>query len=303
MKKYHLIALGFCALASVAGRAETYFEDFANDTAFPNGFSISTWLYTSGSYTNDGLTYQAAPPSTGEWVTDEINLLNTNAGATTGFSSPAGEDFALIGGAVVNPPSVPAPTEVRGELWTPLNQAGNTTFTVDFSVLASVNAKRDYFGWVFRDLSGATILDLQIRYDATNIAGRKLDMYANGSLAMTSGSTNAELGYSAKYKLTLSLNDTLDTYSAVLNTYLAPDPGDPWTGAFTDTQLFSGAVNAGTGVGAIAAYWQIATGNTADWGSNSMIFSNYNVVPEPSTALAAVAGAAYLALLRRRRNR
>jgi hypothetical protein len=206
-----------------------------------------------------------------QWQTTDANAANY-VGVIPGYSTSGSDYWAGIGG-LFNA----APSATTVDLWRTfaLPDGGNAgVFQTKFAITSpqSPRTNQDSFSWKFRTAAGADIASV----DFVPLNGTTLKL--NWSNNSTQTTTAFGISYDSIYtisavvsglgtdpKLFVSITDSLgNTTTTVNNVALAPVTP--------------------TGIGQVAASWKLAD-TTANYGSNTMVFQNYSVVPEPGAIL------------------
>ena len=141
---------------------------------------------------------------------------------------------------------------------------------------------QDTFGWTFRDSGGTELFSVRFVPNLggpTNGNGDALRLTAgvyDGGV-LIGGLDNFDIFYDAIYDLTVSI-PSAGTASVAL------------TDAFNvTTTIYSGTVAGATPnlISDAAATWSLP-GLVADYGNNGLLFNDYSLIPEPTSALFAV---------------
>lgn len=258
-------------------------------------------LLAAGYSTNfDSISGGATLSDADGWVTndpyDEIGDFGQTdyVGVISGYSTTTSDHWALLGGATGFSPGQPT---VFLSHDVDLSGGSSASFTVGMGITSSASPRtnQDSFGWTFRNSSSATLFSLIFDPTPAVTGDMNIRMYdGSGTELLAGGSGGFDIFYNAIYSLDL----VVDASGAV-------------TVNFTDannitTEVITAAatgINPGD-IGNVAATWILADGTTPgteqpEYGSNSLLFDNFSVVPEPSVALLGLVGAA--AFLRRRR--
>lgn len=279
--KFLINSLAVQSLFLSLGSAATYFTDF---DSIPGSGSLSG---------SDG------------WVTNDPYVLAGNfgqadfVGIVPGYSQTLSDHWALLGGA-----TGVTPGRSTIYLWQTVDLAGasDVSFTLgSMSVISSASPRlsADTFGWTFRNSSDNTLFSLRLDPETDGQFGDlNVRMYdSSGSEFLAAGSGNWDIYYNSIYSLDVSVNST-----GLVNVSLTD------ANSIT-TQVITGAATGidPASIAGVAATWILDTpGPGADgsaqtsFGSNSLVFDNYSVIPEPSATL--LFGVAGLGLVLRRRR-
>lgn len=243
--------------------------------------------FAAGYVTNfDNISGGASLSDADGWVTNDPYVEAIDAGqadyvgVVPNYSATTSDHLALLGGATGFAPGQPTVY-----LWRPVDLSGSSfaSFSVGMAVTSSASPRtnEDTFGWTFRDSTNATLFSL--RFDPSTAATGDLNirMFDSSNTELTVGPT-WDMYYNSIYSLDVSVNALGEV-----------------TVNFTDASSATFEVIAGAATGidpadiaGVAATWSLASSsgeNAAqnDFGSNSLVFDNYSLVPEPSSALLA----------------
>lgn len=239
------------------------------------------------------------------WVTNDPYVPAGNFGQTdyvgiiSGYSQTLTDNWALLGGATGFTPG-----QSTVYLWRPVDLTGasGASFTVGSMAVISSALPRlsaDTFGWTFRDSSDNTLFSLRFDPETDGPLGDlNIRMYnSSGTEFLAAGSGDWDIYYNSIYSLNVSVSS-----SGLVDV------------SFTDansitTQAITGAATGinPASISGVAATWVLdSPGPGVDgtpqtgFGSNSLVFDNYGLVPEPSSTL--LLGVAGLGLALRRRR-
>lgn len=224
------------------------------------------------------------------WVTNDTNQKNY-IGTVNGYSVPASSYWAELGGLLHSAPST-ANVDLYRTFTLPDN--GNAAvFSVNFAISSSSTpfTTQDAFSWKFRTADGTPIVSVDFKQlDSTTL---KLYWTAyNG----TQTSTTYGIGYNSVYLLNATVAG-LGTSTPQFRVDLTDSDGISSTAINTSL-----SASTPTGIGQVAASWNLTSGTPAVFGSNSLLFHNYSVIPEPATlAFLGLSGVSLIALRLRRK--
>lgn len=232
---------------------------------------------------------QQSDPIELQWQTNDTGGANY-VGVIPGYSTSGSDYWAGIGGIFGFTPSA---TTV--DLWRTFTLPGGGSegvFQTKFAITSpqSPRTNQDTFSWKFRTAAGTDIASV----DFVPLNGTTL------KLNWTNNSTQTATAFGISY-------DSIYTISAVVSG-LGTDPKllvtltDGIGNTVTAVNNASLAPGTPTGIGQVAADWKLAN-TTSNYGSNTMVFQNYSVVPEPGAILLlGLAGGAFAASLLRRKQ-
>jgi len=188
------------------------------------------------------------------------------------------------------------PAAPRTQLWHPLSEAGHnghTFFFVDFAVVPSTSTRvDDTFGWAFKEPNGATLFQILFKPDGTN-SRRTLEVWEydrNGE----GTKTPLTIICAEKYNLSIDINLAAWSYSGTLT---SKTNACNFSGSITGRRAGNGsgkdfketmspaedgsAKDPAPQVGSVAAVWSLNGPGVENYGDNYMVFTDYDVVPEP----------------------
>jgi len=240
-----LLVVGLAATVGVSrANYSTNFDDFAPDETVDNNSAQPGWL------TND---------------TNEANFV----GFIDGYSTSPTDYWALIGGNTGF-----APSNLTNYLWHPAdltNGGKSALLNVEMSIAGGTI--QDTFGWAFLDSSQNLIASINFTPGVGHIDVTWSDYLGNTS------STAYFIGDNAIYNFTMSIKDI---GTAAPHMYGLLQSGTDPTYVAVDAVLPSGTPD--VVVDSIASVWAISGTSPSDYGTdNSLVFDNYQAVPEPST--------------------
>jgi hypothetical protein len=272
--------------------------------SFAAGYSTTFNYFTP----NLSLSGQEDPFGSGQaWARNNTNAggfgQSDFVGIIPNYSTTGTDNWAALGGI-----AQAAPVVQTSYLFHPANLVGVTSaaFNVDFGITGpqAPRANRDTFGWTLQSsLGGSQLLRVAFEPDLVNQLNNlniRVFNAANGELLGAGSFSNQfNIFYDAKYNLNLTLNN-----AGLLNLSVRPLAGGAATPIITN--FATGVLP--SSIADIAATWTLASpgapnanGELPGYGSNSLVFNNYVVVPEPTTMLAAF-GVIGVVMTRRRRQ-
>jgi len=215
-----------------------------------------------------------------QWQTNDANAANY-VGVIPGYGS---DYWGGIGGIFQE-----APSATNVDLWRTFTLPGGgsagvfqTKFAITSPQTPYPRTNRDSFSWKFRTAAGADIASVDF------VPGNATTMLVK----WTNDSTQTATSFGISY-------DSIYTISAVVSG-LGTDPKlfvsitDSLGNTTTTVNNVALALSTPTGIGQVAASWKLADAATANYGSNTMLFQNYSVVPEPGAVfLLGLAGGAF----------
>ncbi len=279
------VLLGSFSVAS-APSAKAYFEDFNPPAYTENNLSTQNgWVST------DPTSLDVAG-SNSDFVG---NIQDVNSNPVL-FSSTSNY-IAQLGGVFL-PDNAPGGTNIvlshtTGVVGDALN---GVQLKVDFSIASSslANPNRDEFG--FR-LTAAGAEYVTLYFTPDSLDANLLDFRLSTGGAIPSSQTNPD--NSLPYNSASSLQLFIDQFNKL--TAIITDVNNNTFTIFSDVDVSSaGAVP--TAVDGVAAVFNVTGATGADAGSNSILFDNLSVVPEPSTmGLSVIAGLGGMLMVVRRR--
>jgi hypothetical protein len=236
------------------------------------------------------------------WVTNDPFNPGTNAGQTdfvgilSGYSQTVTDHWALLGGATGFSPGQPTiylsrPVDLSG--------SASVSFTTGMAVISSAvpRPNEDTFGWTFRNNLDVTLFSLLFDPNTAVNGDLAIRIYDSSNVEIAgAGSGSWSMFYNAIYSLDVSVNSlgVVDVNFTDANSIT--------------TQVINGAstgIDPGD-IAGVAATWILddntenPTGVYGAFGSNSLVFDNYSLVPEPSSAL--LLGLAAFGFVTRRRR-
>lgn len=211
------------------------------------------------------------------WVTNDTNQANY-VGTVVGYSASSSDYWAAIGGSVQV-----APSGTDMLLYRPFNAMDSATFSAVFAISSPGRLTKDSFGWQFQNAAGADIASVDFVYFNDTTLKIKWTDYAGNQEATSYG-----IGYDAAYTISASV---LNLGTGAPQFQVSLTDGNNITTTPINLTL---SASTPTGIAQVAAEWVLA-GTPAAYGDNTMYFSNYSVVPEPSAV--AIVGLAVLSFV------
>ena len=275
------VALGFAANANAA----PYITNFDPPAYFGNSSLSGQQGWDTNNYSDNGTPGNPL---------DDLGQSDS-VGELAGYSTSASDFWGLLGGVIGF-----APVVNTSYLFVPLNLVGESqaVFNVRFGIISSQlpQTEEDTFGWTFRNSVGNQLLRVAFIPDINQggqLAVRVFDS-ANSELA---GSGSFDIAYDSQYDLSVNVSGA-GIVSVSIDDLLANPPAQ-----IINNQPAAGAIP--SAISNIAATWTLAdttsfpNGERPNYGSNSLVFDNYSVIPEPSSAFLLIFSSLFLTLRRR----
>lgn len=225
------------------------------------------------------------------WQTNDSNQANY-IGVIYGYSQSLTDYWASLGGLTQLAPSERNVDLFRNfSLPADCNQA---VFDVRFSITESKTpwVTRDAFAWKFRTPEGTNIVSLDFEPVSDSPVLKLYWTDCNGVRTPTTFG----IGYNSIYSLHAVVSG-LKTHDPVFSVNLTDSLG-------STSNVIQAALpgNSPETVGQVAAAWMLSGATLADYGFNSLLFSGYSVVPEPSIfSLVILAGIGFYGFMRLKR--